>query len=202
MRHNDFALEFGLQQVIPAGGIFQTLFGEPVGVAGESDAAHIDGIPGAGGIQIGFGGLIQRGLIRLQQPLIYGGDVVIRGAAEHQRCLRVVLFGFHAGQHFTGGKTDIIDLDAGLFFKFVEIVDDFAFRKCGVNGEFLTAGGFGRLLGLGVIGVGGGIAGTAAAAGGECQQTGSGQQGGKQTLGGFLHKSFLLFSQISISIPA
>ena len=191
MGHDDLTLELGLQQVFPARGIFQTLFLEPVRVAGKSNAAHIDGVPGTGGIQISRGCLVQIGrLIGFQQALIHGGDVVIRRAAEHQRCLRIVLLGFHTGQHLTGGEADIVDLDAGFLLKLVEIVDDFAFGECGVNGEFLAAGGISRLLGLGIVSLG--SLGLAAAAGGEGQQAGGSQQSGEQALSGFLHKSFLL----------
>ena len=189
--HDDLTLELGLQQVFPAGGIFQTLFGKPVGVAGEGDATHIDGVPGAGGIQISIGGLGQvGGLVGFQQALVHSGDIVIGRAAEHQRCLRIVLLSFHTGQHLTGGEADIVDLDAGFLLKLVEIVDDFAFGECGVNGEFLAAGGFGGLLGLGIVSLG--SLGLAAAAGGEGQQAGGSQQSGEQALSGFLHKSFLL----------
>ena len=189
--HDDLTLELGLQQVFPAGGIFQTLFGKPVGVAGEGDATHIDGVPGAGGIQISIGGLGQvGGLVGFQQALVHSGDIVIGGAAEHQRCLGIVLLGLHTGQHFAGGEADIVDFDAGLFFKLVEIVDDFAFGEGGVNGEFLAAGGFGGLLGLCAV-IGFGFLGLAAA-GGESKQAGSCQHSGEQALSGFLHKSFLL----------
>jgi len=82
--------------------------------------------------------------------------------------LGIVLLGLHTGQHFAGGEADIVDFDAGLFFKLVEIVDDFAFGEGGVNGEFLAAGGFGGLLGLCAV-IGFGFLGLAAA-GGESKQ--------------------------------
>ena len=202
MSHDDLALELRLQKVFPAGRIVQALVGKPVLVAGKGDAAHIDGVPGAGGVQIGRGGIAQCGrLIGLQQALIHSGDVVVSGAAEHQRCLRVVLLGFHTGQHLTSGEADVVDLDAGLFLELVEVVNDLSLGERGVDSQFLASGRLGRgLLGL-LFRFLGRLLLLSAAAGGQSQEHHGGHQQCKQTLGGFLHDLFLLFSQFFISIP-
>ena len=189
MSHDDHVLILGIQQIVPAGGILIALVGEPVPVAGEGDGAHIDGVPHAVGIQIVLRSVGQLGrLIGLQQALVGRGDVVVGGAAEHQRGLGIVLLGGHTGQHLASGQAQGVDLDAGGLLKGVEVIGHLGLGEGGVDRQLIAAGG---LFAGALTAAGGGLV-IAAAAGGEADDHDQGEEQSKQTF--LFHKECLLFT--------
>ena len=132
----DLALEFGLQQVFPAGRGFQSFFLKPFLVAAEAGGNHVQRHIHAVGIDEPLIHVPDvRGGIGIQQVFLDHRHGQVVAHAEDHGHLGIFLFCRHAHLHFAGAQPLILHIDAGFLLEQGNQSGNFRLHVAAVHGE-------------------------------------------------------------------
>ena len=116
--HNDLALEFRFQQVIPGFRGLRFVFLKPAFVQDKAQIALVNSGPEAFRIlEFGFDLFRVGGFVSFQQAFFFSHDEAVGAAAVPQAGLGIVLLRADTAQGLAAGHTHEFHFDAGIFFE-------------------------------------------------------------------------------------